>query len=57
MSFKTFSVKNPFPTNLLLKELRRGIIVETVGKRNVEERNHQKSSTIKKGVRKQLIPC
>ena len=37
ISFKTFSVKNPFPTN---SELRRGRIGETGGKRNVEEGSH-----------------
>ena len=44
ISFETFSIKNPFPTN---SESRRGRIGETGGKRNVEEGSHQKSSTIK----------
>ena len=54
ISFKTFSVKNPFPTH---SESRRGRIGETGGKRNVEEGSHQKSSTIKREVCNQLIPC
>ena len=54
ISFKTILVKNPSPTN---SELRRGRIGETGGKRNVEEGSHQKSSTMKRGVCKQLIPC
>ena len=54
ISFKTILVKNPCPTN---SELRRGRIGETGGKRNVEEGSHQKSSTMKRGVCKQLIPC
>ena len=54
ISFKTFSVKNPFPTN---SELRRERIGETGSKRNVEERSHHKSSTIKRGICKQIIPC
>ena len=54
ISFKIFSVKNPFPTKI---ESRRGRIGETGGKRNVEEGSHQKISTIKRGVFKQLIPC
>ena len=53
ISFKTFSIKNPFPSN---SKSRRGRIGETGGKRNVEEGSHQKSSTIKRGVCKQLIP-
>ena len=54
ISFKTILVKDPSPTN---SELRRGRIGETGGKRNVEEGSHQKSSTMKRGVCKQLIPC
>ena len=54
ISFKTFSVKNPFPTN---SEPRRRRIVGTGGKKNVKEGSHQKSSTIKMGVCKQHIPC
>ena len=54
ISFKNFSVKNPFPTN---SESRRGRIGETGGKRNVEEGSHQKSSAIRRGVYKQLITC
>ena len=46
--------KIPSPTN---RESRRGRIGETWGKRNVEEGSHQKSSTIKREVCKQLIPC
>ena len=53
ISFKTFSVRNPFPTN---SESRRGRIGETGGKRNVEEGSHQKNSIIKRGACKQLIP-
>ena len=54
ISFKTCSVKNSFQTN---SESRKGRIGETGGKKNVEEGSHQKSSTIKRGVCKQLIPC
>ena len=54
ISFKSFSAKTPFPIN---SELRRGTIGETGGKRNVEEGSHQKTSTIKRGVCKQFIPC
>ena len=54
ISFKTFAIKSPFPTN---SELRRERLGETGGKRNIEEGSHQKSSTIKRGVCKQLIPC
>ena len=50
ISFKTFSVKSYFPTN---SELRRGVIGETGGKRNVKEGGYQKSSTITSGVCKQ----
>ena len=46
ISFKTFSVNNPFQTN---SESRRRRTGETGGKRNVEEGSHQKSSTIKRG--------
>ena len=51
---KPFLVENTFQTN---SESRRGRIGETGGKRNVEEGSHQKSSTMKRGVCKQLIPC
>ena len=51
---KPFLVENTFQTN---SESRRGRIGETGGKRNVEEGSHQKSSTIKRGVYKQLNPC
>ena len=37
-------------------ESRRGRIGETGGKRNVEEGSYQRSSTIKRGNCKQLIP-
>ena len=46
--FKNLSVKNFFSTN---SESRKG------SKRNLEEWSHQKSSTIKRGVCKQLIHC
>ena len=52
--FKTFSVKNHSPTN---SESKRQRIGEAESKRNVEKGSHQKSSTIKRGVCKQLIPC
>ena len=48
------SVKNPVPT---ISESRRSRIGEVGGKRNVEEGSHQKSSTIKTEVCKQIIPC
>ena len=51
---KPFLVKNPFQTN---SESSRGRLGETGGKRNVEEGSHQKSSTTKRGVCKQLNPC
>ena len=54
ISFKTFSVKNPYPTN---SEWRRRSIGETGGKRDVEGGSLQQSSTLKRGVCKQLIPC
>ena len=54
ISFKTFSVKNLFQAN---SETRIGKIGETGNKRNVDEGNHQKSSTVKRGVCKQLSPC
>ena len=53
-SFKTFSVKCPFSTN---SQSKRGRIGETGGKIKVEEGSYQKSSTIKRGVCKKLIPC
>ena len=43
-----------FKTN---SDSRRGRINETGGKRNVGEGNHQESSSINRGVYKQLIPC
>ena len=54
ISLKIFSIKNPFPTNSKPRKRRIG---GTGGKRNVGEGSHQKSSTIKRGVCKQLIPC
>ena len=52
ISFKTFSIKNSFPTN---RESRRGRIGESGSKIIVEEESHRKNSTIKKVVSKQLI--
>ena len=54
ISFKTLTVKYPLPTNW---ESWKGKISESGGKRNVERRSHQKSSTIKRGVSEQRIPC
>ena len=54
ISFKTFSVKSPFPTN---SESRGGKIRETGGKRNIDKQSYQKSLTIKMGVYQQLISC
>lgn len=48
--FKTFSVKNPFPSQLSQER-------EELVKRKVKEMSHQRSSTIKRGVCKQLIFC
>ena len=52
ISLKNFSLKNHFSSN---SESRREKIGETGGKRNIEEESHQKISTIKRGVCKQLI--